>query len=139
MKPIKTFQLPDSIVQAIGKEWAGAYTVHELNAREYVQALSEATSFMVEECAKQNADKPEEERTQWNGVISEDVMRVFLVCKSVTLNGRQLDPRIDLPAKLYEPLSLMVLPLNTLSMDEFKTLFLSSSITKSATSPPSST
>ncbi|MFA5307144.1 MAG: hypothetical protein WC365_06885 [Candidatus Babeliales bacterium] len=139
MRPIKTFQMPQSIVDTAGTAWAGVYIVHELDAREYLQAQSSATSFMIEETVKDNKSKPEAEQVRWNGVIPEDVMMVHIVCKSVTKDGVQLDPKVAVPSKIWEALSWHSLPANTISKDEFEALFLSSATSSPATSQPKST
>jgi Cdc6-like AAA superfamily ATPase len=135
MRPIETFRMPKSIIDVVGKQWDGEYVVHELNAREYLQAQSKATSFMIEETAQLNKNLPEAEQTKWNGIIPEDVMTLHIVCKSVTLNGVELDPKTSLPSKIWETLSWKSLPTNTTSKDEFEALFLSSQKKDHATSP----
>lgn len=134
MIPKETFKLPQSVVEALGEQYAGEYVVHELDACEYIQAQTEATSFMAAKFAAENMGKPEAEQTQWNGIIPEDVMLKFIVCKSVTHNGKPIDPSMHMPAKLWEILSWKSRPLNTLSAAEFKTLFLSSQANSNATS-----
>ena len=131
--------MPQSIVDSVGTAWAGVYVVHELDAREYLQAQSSATSFMIEETVNQNKSKPEAEQTQWDGVIPQDVMMVHIVCKSVTHDGTQLDPKVAIPGKIWEPLSWHSLPANTISKEEFEALFLSSPKKDPATSQPKST
>jgi hypothetical protein len=131
--------MPQSIVKAVGKQWDGQYIIHELNAREYLQAQSAATSFMIQEYLIENTGKPENEQDKWNGIIPEDVMTLHIVCKSVTLNGIQLDPKIPPPAKIYEPLAWKTLPANTISKDEFEALFLSSQPNNHAQSQSKST
>ncbi|MFA5307005.1 MAG: hypothetical protein WC365_06170 [Candidatus Babeliales bacterium] len=139
MRAIETFRMPDSIIKTVGKQWDGLYTVHELDAREYLQAQSSATSLMIEEYALQNKDKPECEQLKWNGIIPEDIMTLHIVCKSVTLNGIELSPKFPPPSKIYEPLSWKALPVNTISKNEFEALFLSSATNNPATSQPKST
>jgi len=131
----ETFNLPESVAKSIGEEWAGAYVVHELDAREYIQMQSEATSFMVEEVTRLHGKPVEKGEQVWDGVIPPDVMNKFLVCKSVTHDGKPLDPRGHIPSKLYEILSWKSLPINSLSGEEYNQLFLSSSASAGAKSP----
>lgn len=116
MKLVESFVLPQSFVEAVGKEWEGTYEVYALNAREYLKMQSDATSFMVEETKKSNME--------WDGVVPNDVINLFLVCYSVKFGGEQLNPRSELPGKLYEVLSIKALPHNTISKGEFEALFL---------------
>ena len=139
MRPIKSFELPQSMITAIGTQWLGKYVVHELDAREFVQCQSSATSFMIEDYATQNRGKPENEQLQWDGIIPEDVMRKFIVCKSTVKDGIELNPVEHLPSKLYDALAMISLPANIISPQEFKTLFLSSATSNPAILQPKST
>jgi len=111
MKPVKTFQIPREILEQIGKEWEGTYTVHMLNAREYLQT--------AEELVQEARQKP-----NWNGELSEMELKYRLTCKATTKDGQPLNPNSELPAKLYELLSSVALPVNTLTRAEAQQLFL---------------
>lgn len=117
MKPHRTFDLPETVVKEIGEEWRGKYTVHLLNAREYLTVAEE----MVQELR---------ESKEWNGQISDIDLRYRITVKAVTLNNKPLDAKKEIPSKLYEMLSMFALPLNTLSVKEGQDLFLASSTAK---------
>jgi hypothetical protein len=57
----------------------------------------------------------------------------------VKVNGQALNPRDEIPAKIYEALSLKVLPKSTLSKAEWEALFLSSAKNEKAPSAFKST
>ena len=121
MKPIKTFTLPDSIIEAVGSEWKGTYTVHLLDAEEY---LATGEDIVNELRAK----------GEWTGVMPEAKLKKRIVCKSITFNDKPLEPDAFMPSKLFEVLQAYSVPLNMLSQQEAQDLFLRSS----KASPPAS-
>jgi hypothetical protein len=114
MKPVKTFSLPQQIVKQIGKEWDGKFTVHLLNAREYLEVGED----LIAETRSKNPS--------WNGELPETELRYRLVCKAVTFNDKSINPETEIPSKLYEILQVEALPINTLSRQEVTDLFLPS-------------
>lgn len=133
MRLVETFQLPQSILDKTGNYFKGDICIHELDAREYIQANTEASMFMIKEYETLNSNLPEDKKMEWDGVIPSDVMTKFLVIKSVTINGTPLDPKGHVPTKLWMILAAKSLPYNDLTPTEFKTVFLSSSTSNKPT------
>ena len=104
MEPHKTFTLPKEIVESIGKKWAGDYTVNILSAREYLAIGDElARDLTVEQ------------------EIPRFKLQYEVVKKAVLKDGKPIEE--DMPSKLYEALSSVVLPLNMLNQNEATVLF----------------
>ena len=108
MELAQTIKVPASI---IGDKWAGVYKIHLLSAREYLQVGEQLVQ-------KQRKDP------NWNGQMDMTELRIMLVCKATLRDDKSLDTEI--PSKLYELLSAIALPLNTLSTQETEQLFLPS-------------
>ena len=121
MKPVKTFTIPDSIIEAIGSEWKGTYTVYLLDAEEYLATGEDIVTEL-------------REKGEWHGIMPEAKLKKRIVCKSITLNEKPLAPDAFIPSKLFEVLQAYSVPLNMLSQQEAQDLFLRSS----KASPPAS-
>ncbi|MCW3994925.1 MAG: hypothetical protein NWE98_02095 [Candidatus Bathyarchaeota archaeon] len=120
MRPIKTVEIPESLV---GEEWAGRYVVNELNAVEYLQTIDYASRF----CRDNIKD--------WDGKIPPQILQIAVVALSVKKEEPKDDLTdlylpIDMPSKLYEIFSAISLPVNTLSTEEYRSLFLESKTEK---------
>jgi hypothetical protein len=108
MKPYQTLTLPDKLVEQFGPQFKGTYTVHLLNAKEYLQTAEELTLKKRQELQKQDE--------VFNGQISEIELRTAIVYKAVTKDDNPLPE--DIPSKLYEILAYVAIPLNMLNQDE---------------------
>ncbi len=117
MKPHDTITIPEEIAKQYDKEWSGTYEIHILNAREYLEAAEE----LVQEIR---------EKGEYNGTLPEFVLQYHIVCKAVKHNGQPLNPKGDIPSKIYELLQFKALPLNTLTKNEATSFFQSSQVTK---------
>ena len=135
MKPYKSIELPTNIAEQLGSEWAGVYTVHILMADEYM-LLIEKTKLDMQ---MQNKD--------WNGVIPESKVCQAIVSAAVTFKAattatkdnsaatavednsaaktesQPLCSFAGVPAKLYELLASVAIPINTLSQAEGQRLY----------------
>ena len=123
MKTLKEFLLPDAIVKEIGDEWAGVYKVHMLDAREYLQVMDDVARYCL-------ATFPD-----WDGVPPQTEIIMRIVCKASTHDGKPIDPTLPMPGKLYEILSSIAIPANTLSKQESQALFLDSSTSNQPAKP----
>ena len=86
------------------KKWAGDYTVNILSAREYLAIGDElARDLTVEQ------------------EIPRFKLQYEVVKKAVLKDGKPIEE--DMPSKLYEALSSVVLPLNMLNQNEAAALF----------------
>jgi len=117
MKPVRELELPKEIVEALGKEWAGTYTIGMLDAEEYL--------MIGEELFQELRAKPD-----WKGFIPESKAKKRLVLKSVLHDGKPIPDDAFLPCKLYEILQQLVMPLNGLTTQEGQDLFLRSTTVK---------
>jgi hypothetical protein len=112
MKPHQTFTPPAQLLAQIGEEYNGTYTVHILNAKEYLQAAEELIQAKRFEAQKKGET--------WKGNIPETELRNAILHASVTKDGQPLPQ--ELPSKLYEILSFVAVPLNMLSQEEGQNL-----------------
>jgi hypothetical protein len=112
MKPYKTFTPPEFLLSQIGVEYAGTYTIHVLNAKEYLQAAEELTQQKRFDAQKEGKQAEP---------FTEAEFKVAILYKSVTKDGELLPQ--ELPSKLYEILSSVAIPLNTYSQEEGRQLF----------------
>ena len=108
MELAQTITIPAAM---LGDKWAGVYKIHILSAREYLQ--------VGESLVQQQRKNP-----NWNGQMDMNELRINLVCKATLHNDKPVDP--EMPSKLYEILSMIALPLNTISVQETEQLFLPS-------------
>ena len=109
MELAQTITIP---VAMLGDKWAGVYKIHILSAREYLQV----GESLVQQQRQRDAN--------WNGQMDMNELRIMLVCKATLHNDKPVDP--EMPSKLYEILSMIALPLNTISVQETEQLFLPS-------------
>jgi len=106
----KTFNATKGLIDLLGEEWAGTYTIRQLNSTEFIHIADE----LIDDMRKQGRDVftvPAWYRTE------------RMVYKSVLHNGEPV-PFGTLPAKLFELLVLDVVSLNSLSPQEKQELFL---------------
>jgi hypothetical protein len=111
MRPYKVFVPPQSLLDQIGQEYAGAYAVHILDAQEYLETAEHLTvtkRFSAE--AQGNLAVP----------FTEAELRTAILYRCVTKDDAPL-PK-GLPSKLYEILSLVAIPLNMLTQEEGRAL-----------------
>jgi hypothetical protein len=108
MEPYQTITLPEKLIEQLGPQFKGTYTIHILNAKEYLQTAEELTLKKRQELQAINET--------FNGQISEVALRTAIVYKSVTKDGQPLPE--DIPSKLYEILAYVAIPLNMLNQDE---------------------
>jgi hypothetical protein len=117
MKPVRTLELPKELVETLGKEWAGTYTIGMLDAEEYL--------MIGEELFQELRTKPD-----WKGTIPTSKARKRLVLKSVLHDGKPIPDDVFLPCKLYEILQQLSMPINELTIPEAQDLFLRSTTVK---------
>jgi len=115
MKLFKKTRLPPTLIAIIGEEWNGEYTFYVITAKEY-------RSFVEELIQKARMENPD-----WNGEIAITELQAYIMHKTVKLNGKELP--MDMPAKLYDLLYNVAVPLNMSTPAEARSLFLESSLT----------
>lgn len=115
MKAFKTFELPQSILDIIGEEWKGKYTVYTISAKEYRLFLEELLQ------AKRMSN------VEWDGNLQVTEVQEHILRKTVKFNDGSLPE--EMPSKLYDLLYNIAIPLNMSTPAEAKALFLGSSAT----------
>jgi len=111
MKPYKVFVPPQSLLDQIGQEYAGEYTVYVLDAKEYLETaetLTRTKRFSAE--AQGKLAEP----------FTESELREAILYRCVLKDSGPL-PK-DLPSKLFEVLSVVAIPLNMLTQEEGRML-----------------
>jgi len=111
MKAYKTFSPPKWLLDQIGSEYGGVYTVYVLDAKEYLETAETLTRnkrFSAE--AQGNLAEP----------FTEVELRTAILYRCVTKDAASL-PK-ELPSKLFEILSLVAIPLNMLTQEEGRML-----------------
>ncbi|MDR0470725.1 MAG: hypothetical protein LBH79_03220 [Nitrososphaerota archaeon] len=111
MKPHKTFVPPQWLLDQIGSEYAGTYTVYVLDAQEYLETAETLTRTKRYEAQKQGETAE---------VFTESELRSAILYRCVTKDTGPL-PK-DLPSKLFEILSVVAIQLNMLTQDEGRQL-----------------
>lgn len=109
----KSITLPQSFLDQIGSEYAGTYTVKSLMASEYLAMMENLIS------AKRAEAQLKDE--SWNGDVPVTEVRRAVVYAACSKDGSELPT--DLPAKLFELLASVAVPLNTLDLKEQQELF----------------
>ena len=115
MKLFKKTRLPSTLIAIIGDEWDGEYAFYVITAKEYRSYIEELIQ------------KARMTSLEWNGEIPITEIQAYIMHKTVKLNGKALP--IDMPAKLYDLLFNVAVPLNMSTPAEAKSLFLDSSAT----------
>ena len=111
MKPYKTFSPPKSLLDQIGSEYGGVYTVYVLTAQEYLETAETLT---------RNKRFSAEAQGKLAEPFTESELRSAILYRCVLKDSGSL-PK-DLPSKLFEVLSLVAIPLNMLTQDEGRAL-----------------
>ncbi len=115
MKPFKSFELPQNVLDIVGEEWKGKYIVYTISAKEY-------RTFLEELIQSKRVSTPD-----WDGNIQVTDVQEHILRKTVKLNDKDLP--IEMPSKLYDLLFNIAIPLNMSTPAEAKALFLGSSPT----------
>lgn len=112
-KLLTEYQPQMNLMQQIGDEWAGTYTVRMLMSKEYLAVTEEVIQKLRSE-AQIRGDV-------WNGVLPTSEVQRGLVFKACSKDGEALPD--DIPAKLFEVLASVAIPLNTLDVAEGQQLY----------------
>jgi len=107
MKPYKTFSPPKSLLDQIGQEYGGVYTVYVLDAKEYLETAETLT---------RNKRFSAEAQGKLAEPFTESELRTAILYRCTTKDDAPL-PK-DLPSKLFEVLSCVAIPLNMLTQEE---------------------
>ena len=110
---LSKYQPQMNLMQQIGDEWAGTYTVRMLMSKEYLAVTEEIIQAKRAE-AQLRGD-------EWDGTIPLTEIRRGIVFKSCSKDGQPLAE--DIPAKLFELLASVSVPMNTLDVSEGQALF----------------
>jgi hypothetical protein len=109
----KTITLPQSLVDEIGAEYAGTYTVRMLMSKEYLA--------VTERLIQEERERALQREQTWTGELPRTLIQRGLVYAACQKDGKPLPD--DVPVKLYELLASAALPMNTLSQAEGQELY----------------
>ncbi len=110
---VKTLTLPQELLSIVGKEYEGTYTVKMLMSKEYLNI----TEKIIQELRLQ----AQADSVIWDGVLPQTLVNRGIVYASVQKDGKALPD--DIPAKLFEALASVAIPMNTLTQAEAQELY----------------
>jgi hypothetical protein len=107
------YETRKNFISSVGSEYAGTYTVKSLMASEYLAMMEELIAAKRSESQLKGED--------WTGDIPATEVRKAIVYKSTSKDGQPLPT--DVPAKLFELLASVAVPMNSLDLAEQQALF----------------